>query len=171
MAVADKQVKKRNSRRLKKRRTEDFSSSSSSSSSESESEPETTNKDEMEIDDAAQDVTLNGIDFSRNESKEQSNVISDETKLKLNAIQITNIPNTGKVNREELLKITDELNQEEKDLQNKYLVKMMNEYDLDLDQLRLKPDFDAKSLPLLAKILKNGANVFDEESLKTILRN
>lgn len=55
-------------------------------------------------------------------------------------------------------------------LLDEYLGKMLGTYGEDLNELRGKPDFNGKtSLSLLAKMLKESGNVFDDDTLQSIV--
>lgn len=55
------------------------------------------------------------------------------------------------------------------ELLDEYLSLMMSDYDADLDVLRTASDLNEFSLPILATLLKEGGNIFDYESLNTIV--
>ncbi|GMM38897.1 hypothetical protein DASC09_062360 [Saccharomycopsis crataegensis] len=55
------------------------------------------------------------------------------------------------------------------ELLDEYLSLMMGNYEADLDDLRKANDLNEFSLPILANLLREGGNIFDYESLSTIV--
>lgn len=158
-------------RRRKKRRTEDFSdssdsSSSSSSSSESENEDVDDKKDETNIDEDGDVAILSDSEIQIEDVKEEKfNKV--QNKLKTIELTKTGLNNGGKnININQVENI---INQGNKQLENEYLGLMFENYGDDIDQIRKAPDFNERSLTILANVLKNGGNIFDEETLKTVV--
>ncbi|ODV98194.1 hypothetical protein PACTADRAFT_14664 [Pachysolen tannophilus NRRL Y-2460] len=195
VALKDEQVNSSNSkknkrRRRKKRRTEDFSSDSSSSSEDDsdnnkDSDNVTTSQQDIENDkDNNNNITIDDINM-HSDSEEASTKIQplkivDETRSKLQKIDINSQPSISlltqqkmqsgfKNNQLNLEKISSKIESERDALANDYLSLMASTYSEDVDELRKKPDFTEKSLPLLAKLLKSGANIFDDETLKAVI--
>lgn len=157
----------RNNRRnrKKKRRTEDFSSDSdSSSSSENESEQETEDKEEETQLDQDGDVVLS----------DHEDVIEEETfqdtQRKIQTINLTKTDlNNGDKNIN-LGNINSTLKADRKELEDEYLGLMFDYYGDDIVELRNAPDFNPdRSLNILATVLRNGSNIFDEDTLKTVV--
>jgi ribosome assembly protein 3 len=160
---------KSNRRRNKKRRTEDFSDSSSSeSSSDNESEVEERENEandtiiEEELDAVLSDVETenaktNDEDFLKTKGKLQTIHL---TKTQLNEANVKNL-NTAK--------IAGHLKKDTKDLENDYMGLMFENYGEDINNLRNASDFNERSLSILANALKNGGNIFDEETLKAVV--
>lgn len=198
MSVGDiavvKQKAGKKSRRRKKRRTADSSDSDSSSSSDNES-------DNMEVEETQENAEISDVELSDNEasnnnsSKEQDKeILGKETKDKLSNIPFTTTQLTQKggsnADRKANLdlkkvdetieqaktdlknnKIIQERGDASKNLKNDYLGLMFQNYGEDINDLRKAPDFTNKSLVLLANVLKEGSNMFETDSLKTILES
>lgn len=197
MSVGDieavKQKAGKKSRRRKKRRTAD-SSDSESSSSDNES-------DNMQIEETQENVEISDVELSDNEtSNNDSNKDQDkegldkETKEKLSDIPFTTTQltqkggnNADKKANLDLKKVGETIKQANadlknskiiqesgdasKNLKNEYLGLMFQNYGEDINDLRNAPDFTNKSLVLLANVLKEGSNMFETDSLKTILES
>jgi len=180
---------KANRRRRKKRRTEDFSDSSSSSSSSESSESSESENEEVEENGKGEiDVDV-GVDvdavLSDDEMKidEIDNKDEDFSKIKnkLKTIQLTKteLNNNGNMNDYGYNKINKNINLNQveniinqnnnKFLENEYLGLMFKNYSDDIDKIRKVPDFNEKSLTILANVLKNGNNIFDEDTLKAVV--
>ncbi|ODV88246.1 hypothetical protein CANARDRAFT_20958 [[Candida] arabinofermentans NRRL YB-2248] len=191
--------KKSSRRSKKKRRTEDFSSDSSSSSDSSDSENESKdtqqdttkiqqqqqqqqqpNKedDEDELMHDSNDLNIDGLNLPK---LANSNItIDDLDNTKLNLRKIDNLTNltqieTGLINNSGKINLNSskvKINETREVLLNTYLTKMLNNYGDDLDELRQKKDFNGSiSLNLLAKLLKESGNIFDDEILKNLVDN
>lgn len=155
---------KKNSRRRKKRRTEDFSSLSLSSS-ESESEREVA----PTADDVKEDI-VEVDDADMVSDSEDPRALSDETRVQLSAIKLTSMAlSAGSGRNVDTAKVSETLARDRSELNKEFLTLMASTFSNDLDELRKKPDFSLKSLPILAKALQSGANMFDEDTLNAIL--
>lgn len=155
-------------RRRKKRRTEDFSDSSdSSSSSESENEEETNDKkDETNIDEDGDIDVLSDSEIHIDDVKDEK---FNKVQNKLKTVQLTSTAlNHGSKNIN-INQVESIINQGNKNLENEYLGLMFENYGDDIDQIRKAPDFNERSLTILANVLKNGGNIFDEETLKAVV--
>lgn len=174
----------RNQRRRKKRRTQNVSDSESSSSSPSnqssyeESEVETNN----DI-----DVQLSDIDLSDTEKeitkKFEREGLDDVTLGLLDQVLLTKTDLTSKnavdINNIDLNKTFELLEDNKADMtrlkatqgnmKNSYLNMLFEHYGEDINKLRDAPDFTNKSLVMLANVLKDGGDMFDSDSLKTIV--
>ncbi|AMD22965.1 HHR196Cp [Eremothecium sinecaudum] len=178
------------SRRRKKRRTQaSDSDSSSSSSSASEAEGENEVVEEQEDD----EVLLSDVEVTDDqEVKEHFNpeTLNHTTLQSLNQIKLTTtnlsskygFQNANKVDLNEAsktiaageVKIQKGLAAAMNDvsgLKNEYLNMLFEHYGEDINQLRNAPDFSNKSLVMLANVLKDGGNMFDFETLKTVVEN
>lgn len=120
---------------------------------------------------------LNSIAFTRTEITEQNNF--DQKNSKANNIDLKRVNETIE---EAKLKLAALADQEKDDvihggasstneLKNSYLELMFENYGEDINSLRKAPDFTNKSLVMLANVLKDGAAMFDVETLKTILES
>lgn len=156
---------KKNNRRRKKRRTEDFSSLSLSSSSSSESEREAA----PTVDDATENI-VDVDDADMVSDSEGPSALGDETRVQLAAIKLTGTAlSAGSGRNVDTARVSDTLSRDRSELHKEYLTLMASTFSNDLDELRKKPDFSSKSLPILAKALQSGANMFDEDTLNAIL--
>ncbi|SMN22797.1 similar to Saccharomyces cerevisiae YLR221C RSA3 Protein with a likely role in ribosomal maturation, required for accumulation of wild-type levels of large (60S) ribosomal subunits [Maudiozyma saulgeensis] len=187
--VKQKGIKK--SRRRKKRRTADSSDSESSSSSDNESIT-------MEVSNTPINAEVSDVELSDNESagkEADEEVLDTATKDKLSAIAFTTTQltqrggsssdkkdamdlkkvgetvETAKTNlvNSDLVQNAIKSGENSKDLKKEYLGLMFENYGEDINALRNAPDFTNKSLVLLANVLKEGSNMFETDSLKTIL--
>lgn len=166
-------------RRRKKRRTEDFSdSSSSSSSSDSEDNHEVKQTPVTKTEETPQNINIDDIDIDSdnedtlkipapltNEQRKQLNLVHF-TKTQLSNVTAVGMSATRGVN---VAEVTDVLQKDKNQLNSQYLALMASEFGEDLDELRKKPDFNDKSLVILAKTLQSGANMFDPDTLKGLL--
>ncbi|CUS49639.1 LAQU0S24e00936g1_1 [Lachancea quebecensis] len=174
-------------RRSKKRRTADSSdseTSSSSSSSGSESEHE---QDEQNLQDNEGQLEISDVELSDAEDKDdnaKTEVLGKETKELLNRIPFTTteLSNGGakNINNIDLSKIQRtiedaqenvSLSKDEGQLKNAYLNLLFRHYGEDVNSLREAPDFTPKSLVLIANVLKDGAHMFDIDTLRTVMES
>lgn len=184
-------VKKNNnkkSRRRKKRRTADSSDSDSDSSSSSGSD----NESKLELTETLkeEEVQVSDVELSdeERETKTATEELSIETKEALHNISYTDSDLTRKVtssqknegnNIIDLNKVKETINDSREqlskskrtELKNEYLGLLFQNYGDDINTLREAPDFTNKSLILLANVLKDGSNMFDTDTLKTILES
>lgn len=162
-------------RRRKKRRTEDFSDSSDSSSSSSSSpssDEETSTiqpKDDINID----DIIIDSEDESVPKGIGAPEPLSDKvhqnlTQSELTTTQLSNINNFSTTKITNVAEIQETLVKDKSKLNAQFLTLMAGEFSDDLDELRKKPDFNDKSLVLLAKALQSGSNMFDPDTLNVI---
>lgn len=178
----DKETKpKANRRRRKKRRTEDFSDSSdssdsSSSSSESENElddqPDKIDNNKESIDADGDMAVLSDTEINIEEEELNKDPSFGNIKNKLKTVELTSTAlNKGNNKNINLNQVENIINQGNKQLENEYLSLMFENYGDDIDQIRKAPDFNERSLTILANVLKNGNNIFDEETLKAVVGN
>lgn len=159
ISVARSATKKK-SRRRNKRRTADSSESESSSPSDVEDIPvklqEVVSK---EVTKKYADIELSDAELSDLEVEDitMNDAVEDLTAS-------TNI-------LKDKQKIEDALKLNSNELKKDYLSLIFQNYGDDIDKLREAPDFTAKSLSLLANVLKDGSSMFDEDTLKTIFEN
>ncbi len=176
----DKETKpKANRRRRKKRRTEDFSDSSdssdsSSSSSESENElddqPDKIGNNKESIDADGDMAVLSDTEINIEEAELNKDPSFGNIKNKLKTVELTSTAlNNGNNKNINLNQVENIINQGNKQLENEYLSLMFENYGDDIDQIRKAPDFNERSLTILANVLKNGNNIFDEETLKAVV--
>ncbi|CAB4255172.1 similar to Saccharomyces cerevisiae YLR221C RSA3 Protein with a likely role in ribosomal maturation, required for accumulation of wild-type levels of large (60S) ribosomal subunits [Maudiozyma barnettii] len=190
---AVKQKGNKKSRRRKKRRTADSSESESSSSSDNESgtlevtetpnnaevsdvelsdnEPESKEVDEKILDNTTKDK-LSDIPFTTTQLTQRGSSSGD----KKGTIDMKKVGETVEAAKTEMVNsnlIQNAINSGEnsKDLKKEYLGLMFDNYGEDINALRNAPDFTNKSLVLLANVLKEGSNMFETDSLKTILES
>lgn len=172
-------------RSRKKRRTEDFSSDSSSESSdeaideamdEAVDKPNTNDEPVIEMKQANFDLKDGYKEKSVYNNQKEMNTIEqlgNETIQTMSNIKFTKLGNaeqTGfKRSNENVEQSMKELEKDRSELDNEFLKLMMSSFTEDLDELRKKPDFTDRSLILLAKALQSGKNMFDENSLRSIL--
>jgi ribosome assembly protein 3 len=153
-------------RRRKKRRTEDFSDSSSSDS-ESENEKEEAEPVES-LDqhvDADGDVVLEDSEIQIEAEKDNF----DDVKQKLNTVNLTKTALNQATKNVDTNQVESILKQNRKELENEYLGLMFESYGDDINALRTAADFNESSLTILAMALKNGHNIFDEDTLKAVV--
>lgn len=175
---------KNNRRKKKKRRTEDFSSdsesSSSSSDSNSDSEVDEDHKLQSNIqkgNEIVEDIQIDA-DVDLEEQPPQikglapepldAEQISQVQQIKLTTTKLSAV-SANKVSSGELEQIEGTLKKDREQLNHAFLLLMAGQYANDMDALRKRPDFTDKSLVILAKTLQSGANMFDEETLRTVL--
>lgn len=171
---------KKNNRRRKKRRTEDFSSDSDSSSSDSEQEQLTQNHiEEAEDELPKENINIEEIDIeSDTEQGLNGKLVPEKLSLEqtkdLQHIKLTSTPLSNLTTNPKTIanaeQIQQALTKDRKELNNEYLKLMAGEFGNDLDELRKKPDFTDKSLVTLAKALQSGSNMFDVDTLNSILK-
>ncbi|KAK6463266.1 ribosome-assembly protein 3-domain-containing protein [Scheffersomyces coipomensis] len=184
---------KKSSRRRKKRRTEDFSSDSDSDSDSNSSVQNTSttnNNDNNNNDDSIiidndnttnqPDINLNDIDIDSDSEKSHNkpdpltpNIHKQLNTIKLTTNQLTqNNHSISSIPKGiDTTSITNQINQDQIQLNNQYLKLMTTEFNQNLDELRKKPDFNDKSLIILAKALQNGGNLFDKSIIDELLDN
>ncbi|KAH3683218.1 hypothetical protein WICPIJ_005808 [Wickerhamomyces pijperi] len=176
-------------RRRKKRRTEDFSDDSSDDSSSSNE------SDKGEDDSVIKSTAVEAAVSSKDTIKEEDIVLSDselpdqvstnqqklqqqqqkgedfsKVSTRLKTVNLTKTPlnETTQLSKANLANISKTLTEQSNDLQNSYLNLMFENFGDDINELRKVPDFNEKNLIILANVLKNGANVFDQDTLKAI---
>ncbi|KAI0463238.1 hypothetical protein LJB42_003259 [Komagataella kurtzmanii] len=160
------------SRRRKKRRTEvesDSSSSSSSSSSESENENENENGQERPLDQprADEQVELYDVKMEDADSKKNEGLKDASTLDILNSLGFVTDKN---IDFEAKLETNEKLNTYREELLDKYLNLQLRQYGNEINQLQESDDFHTqKSLVLIAKLLKEHGELFNDEALKGIL--
>ncbi|SCU87122.1 LAME_0D08856g1_1 [Lachancea meyersii CBS 8951] len=184
-------------RRSKKRRTAEVSdsdSSSSSSSSDSESEQPTRNSGETASGGAIKDIAVEELDVELSDLEEdrkndvigenEDEVLDKATRQILNDIPLTTTELSEKsrknVNNIDLTKIQQTIQEaqervsfskDEGQLKNAYLSVLFKHYGEDVNSLREAQDFTPKSLVLLANVLKDGGNMFDIDTLRTVVES
>ncbi|KAG7823311.1 hypothetical protein KL909_003334 [Ogataea angusta] len=148
-------------RARKKRRTEDFSSSSES---ENDSDSMSMASVHEEQPDAPEAYTIDGLDTQE---------VSDSTQLRLqqlNKDRLASLEHSLVSNvKLDLDAAQNQIKNAREQLQNEYLKKMLVTYSEDLDALRQKTDFKENSLKTLARLLKESGNIFDDETLKSLV--
>ncbi|KAG7807685.1 hypothetical protein KL921_003980 [Ogataea angusta] len=148
-------------RARKKRRTEDFSSSSES---ENDSDSMSVASVHEEQPDAPEAYTIDGLDTQE---------VSDSTQLRLqqlNKDRLASLEHSLVSNvKLDLDAAQNQIKNAREQLQNEYLKKMLVTYSEDLDALRQKTDFKENSLKTLARLLKESGNIFDDETLKSLV--
>ncbi|SJM83539.1 uncharacterized protein ZBIST_1130 [Zygosaccharomyces bailii] len=183
------------SRRRKKRRTTEVSDTSSSSEAEIESDAGVgaaladvyaLSEDEVsDLEEVDARVTNVGVTDAGIQNRE---TLSEDTKTALSRIPFTKTKLTEKSQRDSNespadLKRVGEAIEEAKQqmretqeelvanagLKNSYLELLFENFGDDINSLRSAPDFTNNSLVMLAHLLKDGASMFDVESLKTML--
>ncbi|QEU62572.1 Rsa3 [Kluyveromyces lactis] len=197
IAAISKTNKRKN--RRKKRRTQDVSDSSSDSSSDSENSSVEDNDTKLETMEKAasdvEDVALSDIDMDKEEdeaalddkkaSRKEGSVLSPETVDKLNKVGLTTSDLTGNngihlgnIDLNKMSATLDESsskllenNKDKNGLKNQYLSMLFESYGDDMNELRNAPDFTSKTLVMLANVLKDGGDMFDLETLKTIVED
>ncbi|GME94829.1 unnamed protein product [[Candida] boidinii] len=94
--------------------------------------------------------------------------INSNDRDKINESNILNLESSA--NNLNLNLINNKIENQRNDLLTKYLTKMTLAYGNDLDNFRTNSsDFNSMSLPLLAKLLKESGNIFDDSTLKSIV--
>lgn len=158
--------KQSRNRRRKKRRTEDFSSDSDSSDSDS-SAATPPNREETTTVEPTAHIDLDDIDIesdTENLAADASEeVLSGETQQQLKSIKFTNTTN------QPIAEAKETVRKDRQQLENEFLAHMATGFSNDLDELRKKPDFNEKSIVMLAKTLQSGNNMFDDETLNALL--
>ncbi|KAG7696539.1 hypothetical protein KL951_002995 [Ogataea haglerorum] len=148
-------------RARKKRRTEDFSSSSES---ENDSDSMSVSSVHEEQPDAPESYTIDGLDTQE---------VADSTQLRLqqlNADRLASLEHSLISNvKLDIDAAQNQIKNAREQLQNEYLKKMLVTYSEDLDALRQKTDFKENSLKTLARLLKESGNIFDDETLKSLV--
>lgn len=183
----------------KKRRTAVSSSESSSSSSSSSSSDSSDNDEEEmaieveennEIEAAAPQLssseqkpkksTLIRDDIQISDSEIKKSILQNQLLLDsmpisefLNLNQINTVPELKQVEND-ITKKADKLKNNkpviDNAMKNKFLTEVFKNYSDDINSLRESNDFNSKhSLTLLANLLKNGAAMFDKDTLENIL--
>lgn len=194
-----RQTNSKKSRRRKKRRTAQSSDSDASSSESESSAGElnvSDSKDEMQLDEETSDVELSETEIDRFKA-DTANLreLDDTTRDKLSDISLTVTDLTrrgtdqgsGSGGGVDLKKVSQVINTSRErlqssvlagnnpstgdanSLQNEYLNLLFENYGDDITKFRDAPDFTSKSLVVLANVLKEGSNMFDTKTLKTIL--
>lgn len=180
MSIVPKTEKTTNSgparRRRKKRRTEDFSDSSDSSSSsdsgsgdeENQKNDDVTKQNEGIVADV--DVDVDGDVVLDDTEIQIENENFDITKEKLKIVTLTKTAMNERTKNFNTTEVENTLTRNRKDLENEYLGLMLENYGEDMNKLRTAPDFNERSLGILANALKNGSNIFDEDTLKAVVK-
>lgn len=186
------------SRRRKKRRTEDFSDSSSSSDS-SDNEMNTVDDVDVEMGEvqAEEEENKNIEENLIMKNVVENEKLNEEIRDKLDNIPFTKTKLVERNKHNEILnlqKVEDTINSAKENVnalnndasnnnknittttigsadKNEYLSLLFKNYGDDINELRNAPDFSSNSLILLANVLKDGTGMFDEDTLKTILRD
>ncbi|GMM41844.1 hypothetical protein DAHU10_027540 [Hanseniaspora uvarum] len=182
----------------KKRRTAVSSSESSSSSSSSSDSSENEDEDmAIEVEeDANVEISAPQLSDSAKQKPKKSTLIRDDiqisdseinksilqNQLLLDSMPISEFINLNQINTApELKQIENDINKKVEKLKNnkpvidnaskkKFLTEVFKNYSDDINSLRESNDFNSKhSLTLLANLLKNGASMFDKETLDNIL--
>lgn len=161
------------SRRRKKRRTEVESDSSSSSSSSSSSESENENENEkgqkepLNQPKLDEQVELYDVKMEDADSKENKALKDASTLDILNSLGFVTDKN---IDFEAKLETNEKLNTYREELLDKYLNLQLRQYGNEINQLQESDDFHTqKSLVLIAKLLKEHGELFNDEALKGIL--
>lgn len=159
--------KQSRNRRRKKRRTEDFSSDSESSDSDS-SAGVPSDKEESTKAQPTPQIDIDDIDIESDSEKlaadASEETLSAETQKRLNNIKFTNTAN------QPIAEAKETVRKDRQQLENEFLAHMATSFANDLDELRKKPDFNEKSIVMLAKTLQSGNNMFDDETLNALLK-
>ncbi|KAF0275280.1 hypothetical protein FOG50_03875 [Hanseniaspora uvarum] len=182
----------------KKRRTAVSSSESSSSSSSSSDSSENEDEDmAIEVEeDANVEISAPQLSDSAKQKPKKSTLIRDDIQISdseinksilqdqllLDSMPISEFINLNQINTApELKQIENDINKKVEKLtnnkpvidnatKNKFLTEVFKNYSDDINSLRESNDFNSKhSLTLLANLLKNGASMFDKETLDNIL--
>ncbi|KAG7816892.1 hypothetical protein KL928_004356 [Ogataea angusta] len=148
-------------RARKKRRTEDFSSSSESENDSDSMSVASVHEEQPDVPEA---YTIDGLDTQE---------VSDSTQLRLqqlNKDRLASLEHSLVSNvKLDLDAAQNQIKNAREQLQNEYLKKMLVTYSEDLDALRQKTDFKENSLKTLARLLKESGNIFDDETLKSLV--
>ncbi|QPG74812.1 hypothetical protein FOA43_002148 [Brettanomyces nanus] len=115
------------------------------------------------------DITIEGLNLpdrtSINATKDQINRLED----KFQTMEQMKLDLSGTNNSNKLQQLNESINETREALLNEYLGKMLGTYSDDLDELRSKADFHGEmSLKLIAKLLKESGNVFDDSTLSQL---
>lgn len=182
----------------KKRRTAVSSSESSSSSSSSSDSSENEDVDmAIEVEeDANVEISAPQLSDSAKQKPKKSTLIRDDIQISdseinksilqdqllLDSMPISEFINLNQINTApELKQIENDISKKVEKLKNnkpvidnatknKFLTEVFKNYSDDINSLRESNDFNSKhSLTLLANLLKNGASMFDKETLDNIL--
>lgn len=185
--IAVKKSAKRKNRR-KKRRTQDVSDSESSSSSSSDGEGvQVQDQDQDQVEASVEasvaemdvDVVLSDDELPREMSKDTVERLS-EVKLTTSDLTGTHGIHLGNIDlqkmagnldasREKFQGKAQGQGQDKSGLKNEYLSMLFESYGDDMNELRQAPDFTNKTLVMLANVLKDGGDMFDVETLKTVV--
>ena len=179
----------------KKRRTA-VSSSESSSSSSSSSSSDSSDNEEMDIEVEEHEESAPQLTTEVSQKPKKSTLIRDDVQISdsevkqsildeqllLDSMPISEFINMNQINTvPELKQIESDINKKVEKLKsnkpvidnatkNKFLTEVFKNYSDDINSLRESNDFNSKhSLTLLANLLKNGAAMFDKETLDNIL--
>lgn len=179
----------------KKRRTA-VSSSESSSSSSSSSSSDFSDHGEMDIEAEEHEDSAPQLTTEVSQKPKKSNLIRDDVQISdsevkqsildeqllLDSMPISEFINLNQINTvPELKQIESDITKKVDKLKangpvidnatkNKFLTEVFKNYSDDINSLRESNDFNTKhSLTLLANLLKNGASMFDKETLDNIL--
>lgn len=180
-----KKTKNKKNNRRKKRRTQDISDSSSDSENSSVENEVIAN---VEQTNEVTEPVLSDIELEKDEELSSETVnhsIPIDAIEKLNNVKLTTTELTGvngfNLGNIDLKEVSTSLNEssekllegkkDKNGLKNEYLSMLFENYGDDMNQLRNAPDFTSKSLVLLANVLKDGGNMFDLETLKTIVED
>ncbi|CDO96020.1 unnamed protein product [Kluyveromyces dobzhanskii CBS 2104] len=175
------------------------SSSDSEHSSVEENGNESKPKKQAEIveEEEEEEVVLSDIDMDNedNESELKSNgkhdrkeggSLTPETIDRLNQVKLTTSDFTGNIGvhmgnidlkkmsatlDESSSKLLESNKKNKSGLKNQYLSMLFESYGDDMNELRNAPDFTSKTLVMLANVLKDGGDMFDLETLKTIVED
>ncbi|KAL6941531.1 hypothetical protein ACO0RG_002665 [Hanseniaspora osmophila] len=176
-------------RRNKKRRTADVTSSEDSDASSdvslgTDSDKEdntTTGQQSVSLQEEDADIKLSDTEADQDKNMDNAADVEMadaqyEGRKRLNEIKLTNslkeINGPAHSNTQTLgdyNKASQNLDNLDKDLKTKFLQMTFEHYGEDVNQLRDASDFTNKSLVILANALKEGARMFDNDSLKSIL--
>ena len=168
----------------KKRRTAVSSSESSSSSSSSSDSSENEDEDmAIEVEeDANVEISAPQLSDSAKQKPKKSTLIRDDIQISdseinksilqdqllLDSMPISEFINLNQINTAPELKQNKPVI--DNATKNKFLTEVFKNYSDDINSLRESNDFNSKhSLTLLANLLKNGASMFDKETLDNIL--
>lgn len=179
----------------KKRRTA-VSSSESSSSSSSSSSSDSSDNEEMAIEVEEHEESAPQLTNEVPQNPKKSTLIRDDIQISdgevkqsildeqllLDSMPISDFINLNQISTvPELKQIESDINKKADKLKtnnpvidnatkNKFLTEVFKNYSDDINSLRESNDFNSKhSLTLLANLLKNGAAMFDKETLDNIL--
>ncbi|KAL3232085.1 Ribosome assembly protein 3 [Nakaseomyces bracarensis] len=184
MSVQDIEVrkaKKNSNRRRKKRRTAESDSDSSSSSSDSEPE--------VQVPDEPVEKELSDVELSDTENKvvTERESLDEASKQKLADIPFTTTEFTSRTARDKTVPINlagveeklegakmamrTRLSEQENELKESYLNLMFENFGDEIHKLREAPDFNGRTINILANVLKDGTGMFDNDTLKAILKS